>query len=102
MYASIRRYTGVDPRLWDRLQELRLSLETTFRQVPGFYAWYLVRTDDGLTTVTLCGDQAGADESARVTATWIQRIIPDLLTGQPTVSTGEVALQIETSPSVPG
>ena len=94
MYASIRRYTGVDPRLWDRLQELRPGLETTFGQVPGFRSWFVVRTDDGLTTVTLCDDQAGAEESVQVAARWIQQTIPDLITGQPTVANGEVALQI--------
>ncbi len=94
MYASIRRYTEVDPRLWDWLQELRPGLETTFGQVEGFRSWFVVRTDDGLTTVTLCDDQAGAEESVRVAASWIQQTVPDLISGTPTVATGEVALQI--------
>ncbi len=101
MYANIRHYTGVDPQLRDRLEGLQPSLVAAFSQVPGFRAWYLVWTDGGLTTVTLCGDQAGADECTRVAATWIQQVIPDLIPGETTVSTGEVALQIETLPSVP-
>jgi hypothetical protein len=95
MYASIRRYSGADPRLWDQLQQHRASLEAAFRRVPGFRSWYLVRTgSDGLTTVTLCDDQAGAEESVRTAANWIRENIPDLISGQPEVSTGEVPLQI--------
>ena len=94
MYASIRRYTGADPRLWDQIQQQRFSLEAAFRQVPGFRSWSLVRTGGGLTTVTLCDDQAGAEESVRVAARWIQEHMPDLIAGQPEVATGEVALQL--------
>ena len=94
MYASIRRYAGADPRLWDQIQQQRASLEAAFRQIPGFRSWYLVRTDGGLTTVTLCEDQAGAEESVRVAAGWIQEHMPDLISGQPAVANGEVALQL--------
>jgi hypothetical protein len=94
MYASIRRYSGVDPRMWEQLQQLRPSLEAAFRQVPGFRSWCLVRTDDGLTTVTLCDDQAGAEQSVQTAANWIRQTIPDMISGQPEVSNGEVALQL--------
>ena len=94
MYASIRRYAGADPRLWDQIQQQRASLEAAFRQIPGFRSWYLVRTDGGLTTVTLCEDQAGAEESVRVAARWVQENTPDLISGRPEVTNGEVALQL--------
>ena len=94
MYASIRRYTGVDPSLWDHLHQLRPGLETAFDQVTGFRFWFLVRTDEGLTTVTLCDDQAGAEASVQVAALWSQDTIPDLISGKPIVSNGDVALQI--------
>ncbi len=94
MYASIRRYAGADPRLWDQIQQQRASLEAAFRQVRGFRSWYLVRTGDGLTTVTLCEDQAGAEESVRVAANWVRENLPDLISSPPEVANGEVALQI--------
>ncbi len=94
MYVSIRRYTGMDPRFWDQLQQYRPSLEAVFQRVPGFRSWYLVRTGGGLTTVTLCEDQAGAEESVRVAARWIQENMPDLISGQPEVENGEVTLQL--------
>ena len=92
MYASIRRYTGADPRFWEQIQQQRSSLEAAFRQVRGFQSWYLVRTGDGLTTITLCDDQAGADESVQVAANWLRDNMPGLLAGQPEVSNGEVTL----------
>lgn len=94
MYASIRRYAAADPRLWDQIQQQRASLEAAFRQVRGFRSWYLVRTGDGLTTVTLCEDQAGAEASVRVAASWVQEHMPDLISGGPEVTNGEVALQL--------
>ena len=94
MHASIRRYGGAEPRLWDQIQQQRSSLEDAFRRVRGFRSWYLVRTGDGLTTVTLCEDRAGAEESVRVAASWLRENMPDLVSGEPEVATGEVALQI--------
>ena len=94
MYASIRRYTGVDPRLFVELERHRRSLETALGAVPGFRGHYTVRHDEGLTTVTLCEDRAGADASVRVAASWARENIPDMISGPPEVSNGEVALQI--------
>ena len=93
MYTSIRRYTAPDPRFWERIQQQRAGLEVPFRRVQGFRSWYLVRTGDGLTTVTLCDDRAGAEESVRVAATWIRENLAGLITGQPEDSNGEVALR---------
>ncbi len=94
MYASIRRYAGADPHVWDQLQQQRASLEAAFRQVRGFRSWDLVRTGDGLTTVTLCEDQAGAEESVRVAADWLREHMPGLVSGAPEVTNGEVALRL--------
>jgi hypothetical protein len=94
MYASIRRYTGVDPRLFDQLEQLRGSLEAALGRTPGFRSWFLVRTAEGVTTVTLCDDQAGAEESVRIAASWVRETIPGMISSPPQVSNGEVAQQI--------
>ena len=94
MYASVRRYTGIDPGLFDEAARNRQSLEATMRKAPGFRAWYLIRTGDGLTTVTLCDDQAGAEESVRLAAGWLRDTVPNMAPNPPEVSTGEVVLQI--------
>ena len=94
MFASIRRYSGVDSRMWDQIQQHRASLEAAFRQVSGFRSWYLVRTSEGLTTVTLCDDRAGAEASVQTAAKWVRENMADMISGPPEVSNGEVALQV--------
>ena len=64
------------------------------RRAPGFRAWYLVRTGDGMMTITLCDEQAGADESVRLAAGWIRDNMPQLAPNPPEVSNGEVTLQL--------
>jgi hypothetical protein len=64
--------------MWDQLQQHRASLEAAFRRVPGFKSWYLIRTPEGLTTVTLCDDRTGAEESVRTAANWVRENMPDM------------------------
>ena len=94
MYASVRRYAGSDPGLFDEVASRRQDLEATMRKAPGFRAWYLVRTGDGMMTITLCDEQAGADESVRLAAGWIRDNMPQLAPNPPEVSNGEVTLQL--------
>ncbi len=94
MYASVRRYAGSDPGLFDEVASQRQDLEATMRRAPGFRAWYLVRTGDGMMTITLCDEQAGADESVRLAAGWIRDNMPQLAPNPPEVSNGEVTLQL--------
>ena len=46
----------------------------------------------GATTISVFDDQAGAEESTRVAASWMSENLPDVSPGAPTVTTGEVAL----------
>jgi hypothetical protein len=94
MYASVRRYKGVDPRAFDEATRNRQSLEATMRKAPGFRAWYLIRTSDGLVTVTLCDEQAGAEESVRLAGSWLRDTIPGMVPNPPEVANGEVVLQL--------
>jgi hypothetical protein len=94
MYASVRRYTGVDPRAMEEIERLRGEIEAAMRRAPGFQAWYLVRTSDGILTVTLCADQAGAEETVQAAAGIIREKLAALIPNPPEVTNGEVALQI--------
>ena len=94
MYVSVRRYAGSHPGLFDEVASRRQDLEATMRQAPGFRAWYLVRTGAGMMTITLCDEQAGADESVRLAAGWIRDNMPQLAPNPPEVSNGEVTLQL--------
>ena len=94
MYASVRRYKGTDPGLFDEVTRKRQSLEETMRRAPGFRAWYLIRTSDGIATVTLCDEQAGAEASVQLAAGWLKENMPTAAPNPPEVSNGEVVLQL--------
>ena len=94
MYASARRYRGMAPNAVDQIVARRQEFEPLLKGVAGFRAWYLLRTDDGMITVTLCDDRAGAEESVRVAGEYVRQNMPDLVPDPPSVANGEVALQI--------
>jgi hypothetical protein len=94
MYASVRRYRGMAPNAVDQIKQRRQEFEPLLRGVPGFQAWYMIRTNEGMITVTLCDEQTGAEESVRVAGDYIRRSIPDLVPNPPEVANGEVAVDI--------
>jgi hypothetical protein len=89
MYATMRQYAGVSPAVFDTLMSRKADIETLIRKVPGFVQYDLVRTADGLTTVTVCKDQAGTEASNRQVAEWIGQNVPTLQTSPPVITAGE-------------
>jgi hypothetical protein len=91
MYAVIRRYTGAS-KLIEELTRKRADVEKLMTGVPGFVAYYATRAGDGLTTVTVCADKAGAEESTRRAAGWVRENLTGVSMGAPEVTGGEVFL----------
>lgn len=92
MYATIRTYTGAGDLIAALTRE-QDSVKSQMSAVPGFRAYYFVATSDGGgTSVTVCDDQAGTEESNRVAAAWIAANLPGLSIAPPAVSAGEVAV----------
>ena len=90
MYATIRKYSGSE--LATALIDHEDAVKSLLSAVPGFRAYYLVDTPDGTTTVTVCDDQAGVEESNRVAAEWVRENLADLAIAAPTISAGEVKI----------
>ena len=80
MYATLRQYAGVSPTVFDTLMGRKADIETLIRQVPGFVQYDLVRTADGMTTMTICNDKAGTEASNTKVAEWIGQNLPTLQT----------------------
>jgi hypothetical protein len=95
MFASIRKYSGA-PMLSDELLKHQDEIKSVLRPIRGFHAYYLVKTNDGAISVTLCGDKAGAEESNRATATWLTNKLPTFANRAPEITTGEVLFELET------
>jgi hypothetical protein len=92
MYATMRQYAGITPADFDTLMSRKADVEALVRQVPGFVQYDLVRTDDGITSVTICKDQAGTEASNKQVAAWIGENLPALQAKAPTITGGEDVL----------
>ena len=74
MYAAVRSYAGPGAsELFELLGQRQDEIKDLFtRDVEGFVSYTAVQTGpDSGTTVTVCQDQAGAEESSRVAASWV-------------------------------
>ncbi|MCL6498965.1 MAG: hypothetical protein K6U07_02905 [Firmicutes bacterium] len=90
MYAVIRRYQ-FDPK---SSPEIRRQITQGFlpllRQTPGFVAYYWLDTGDGVgASLSIFEAKAGAEESVRLAAGYVQQHLAGLL-GTPEVIQGEV------------
>ena len=91
MYATIRRYEH-NEALADRLAKRSDDIQALISGVPGFRAYYLVRSTDGTASITVCDDQTGAEESNRIAAGWLRENMPDAVSRAPEVTAGEVVV----------
>jgi hypothetical protein len=89
MYATIRRYVG-NTTLADQLAARSDEVKAVIEPVEGFRAYYLVRAPDGAASITVCDDQAGAEESNRRAADWIRENMPEVAAAPPEISAGEI------------
>jgi len=92
MFASIRKYNGA-PALADELVKRQDEILSVLRPLPGFHAYYLMKTGDGVLSMTVCEERAGAEESNRVAATWLKDKLPTFANRAPEITTGEVRIQ---------
>jgi len=97
MYTTMRQYAEITPAAFDALMGRKADVETLIRQVPGFLHYDLVRTGDGLTSVTVCTDKAGTDESTKQVSAWIAKNLPAMQGKAPVITGGEDVLHFSAS-----
>ena len=84
MYVAVRSYSGQGAsELFDVLAESEEDVKSLISSVPGFVSYAAFRSGDGGTTVTICQDKAGTDESSRRAARWVMENVSAL--GSPPV-----------------
>ena len=91
MHASVRTYAG-NPDLAETLAEHEDEIRQVLGGINGFKAYYLLKTGDGTTTISVFDDQAGAEESNRAAAAWLAENLPDLSVAPPQVTAGEAVV----------
>ena len=74
MYATVRRYEGIDKvRSEEITRKVGDSLLPSLRELPGFGGYYLIDAGGGvLTSVGLFETSAQAHESTRLAARWVR------------------------------
>jgi hypothetical protein len=88
MHVVVRRYAG-GSQLAEVMEQKRQEVEELIRGVPGFVAYYALRTAEGVATVTVCQDKAGTDESIRRAADWVRQNVPAGAVGAPEITEGQ-------------
>jgi hypothetical protein len=63
--------------------------------MPGLVSYTLLRSGDGGTSVTVCKDKAGADESLKVAREWIKKNASTIQASPPAVMEGSVIVHIQ-------
>ncbi len=91
MYTVIRNYPSA-PTLANDLTQRRAEIEALISGIPGFVSYYLIKTDHGATSVTVCADRAGCDASTQKAGEWIKQNLPDLKLAAPQIFAGEIAI----------
>lgn len=95
MYATVRRYEGIDKNRTDELtQKVTESLVPRMSKLPGFDGYFLIEAGEGvMTSIGLFETSEQADASTRVAATWIQEEkLEDVLPNTPKITSGEVVV----------
>lgn len=90
MYATVRRYQNAGA-LGDAMSSRSSEVKDLITSVPGFVSYYASREGDTITSVTVCNDKAGCDESTRRARQWVQENVKSMA-GPPEVSGGPVFL----------
>lgn len=91
MYVTMRYYAG-NTTLADELAERSDEVKSVIGGIAGFSAYYLVAIEGATVSITVCEDQAGAEESTRAAAAWIKENMPELSAAPPMVSGGETTI----------
>ena len=93
MHATIRRYDGVNQARTDELvHRVSQSLVPKLSELEGFKGYYLIEAGDGvMSSLGLFESAEQADESTRITASWVRdEKLDTILPNPPKVTTGKV------------
>ena len=95
MYVVVRDYRGEASDVVDQAKQRQESLKETMGGIKGLIGYYIVDTGNGgLASVSIFEDQAGAEESIRVAASWVREHMAQWAPNPPNIIQGEVAINL--------
>jgi hypothetical protein len=95
MFATIRRYDGVDQsRIDELIKRADETLVPTLSDLPGFRGYYLIEAGDGVvSSIGFFDTSSHADQSHLAASDWIRdQKLESALPNRPTVTAGEVVV----------
>ena len=93
MHATIRRYDGVNQARTDELvHRVDESLVPKLSELEGFKGYFLIEAGDGvMSSLGLFESAEQADESTKITASWVRdEKLDTILPNPPKVTSGKV------------
>jgi hypothetical protein len=93
MFATIRRYDGVDQnRTTELTSKVNETLVPKLSKLPGFAGYYLIEAEDGVfSSLGLFETPEQGNESSSVVATWIRdEKLETLIPNAPMITSGKV------------
>jgi hypothetical protein len=95
MFATIRRYEGVDQsRVNELVKKADETLKPSLTGLPGFGGYYLIDTGNGvMTSISFFDTSAHADESSKTASTWVsEQKLESALPNAPKITSGEIVV----------
>ena len=96
MYATIRRYEGVDQARMDEVVgKVNATLVPQLRKLPGFAGYYLIETAEGVvSSLGLFETCEQAEESGKLASKWIDdEQFSAAIPSAPRITSGKVVAQ---------
>jgi hypothetical protein len=93
MFATIRRYDGVDQnRTMELTKKVNETLVPKLNKLPGFAGYYLIEAGNGVfSSLGLFETPEQGKESSNVVATWIRdEKLETLIPNEPKITSGQV------------
>ncbi len=93
MFATIRRYEGVDQtRTIELTTKVNEKLVPKLSEMPGFKGYYLIEADNGVvSSLNLFETSEQADESTKFVSAWIRdEKLENIIPNPPKITSGKV------------
>jgi hypothetical protein len=93
MYATIRRYDGVDQnRSAELTRNVNANLVPKLEKLPGFAGYFLIEAGNGVfSSLSLFETPEQGMESTKIVATWIRdERLDTIIPNEPKITSGEV------------
>ena len=95
MFATIRRYEGVDQsRTNELVKKADETLKPSLTELPGFGGYYLIDTGNGvMTSISFFDTPEHGDESTKVASGWVrEQKLDTVLPNAPKITRGEIVV----------